>query len=31
MGIDYNHLKNWSFPPIAHQYEAKDSILYALG
>ncbi len=31
MAIDYQKLKNWPFPEIEHRYEAKDTILYALG
>lgn len=31
MAIDYQRLKNWPFPEIEHRYEAKDTILYALG
>lgn len=29
--IDYDMLKNWSFEPREHVYDAKDVILYALG
>ncbi len=31
MPIDYEKLKNWHFPDLEHRYEAKDTILYALG
>ncbi|MGU9979735.1 MaoC/PaaZ C-terminal domain-containing protein [Phreatobacter sp. HK31-P] len=31
MAIDYQKLKNWHFPDLEHRYEAKDTILYALG
>lgn len=31
MPIDYSKLKNWHFPDLEHRYEAKDTILYALG
>lgn len=31
MPIDYDKLKNWRFPDLEHRYEAKDTILYALG
>ncbi len=31
MPIDYDKLKNWHFPDLEHRYEAKDTILYALG
>ena len=31
MAIEYDKLKNWPFREIAHQYAAKDCILYALG
>ncbi|MFN3853529.1 MAG: MaoC/PaaZ C-terminal domain-containing protein [Phreatobacter sp.] len=31
MPIDYNKLKSWPFPDLEHRYEAKDTILYALG
>lgn len=31
MPIDYQKLKNWPFPDLEHRYEAKDTILYALG
>lgn len=31
MPIDYHKLKNWHFPDLEHRYEAKDTILYALG
>jgi len=31
MAIDYHKLKNWPFKPIEQAYDAKDSILYALG
>ena len=31
MPIDYQKLKNWHFPDLEHRYEAKDTILYALG
>ena len=29
--MDYDKIKNWSFPEIEQTYTAKDSILYALG
>lgn len=31
MAIDYQKLKNWHFPDLEHRYEARDTILYALG
>lgn len=31
MPIDYQKLKTWPFPDLEHRYEAKDTILYALG
>jgi len=31
MPIDYQRLKAWPFPELEHRYEAKDTILYALG
>jgi acyl dehydratase len=31
MPIDYLKLKSWPFPDLEHRYEAKDTILYALG
>lgn len=31
MPIDYHKLKNWHFPDLERRYEAKDTILYALG
>jgi acyl dehydratase len=31
MAIDYETLKNWSFPDLEHRYEVRDTILYALG
>lgn len=31
MPIDYGKLKNWSIPDVAQRYEARDTILYALG
>ena len=31
MPIDYARLKAWSFPDREHRFEARDSILYALG
>jgi len=31
MAIDYKKLKSWPFKDIEHRYEAKDTILYALG
>lgn len=31
MAIDYKRLKSWPFKDIEHRYEAKDTILYALG
>jgi len=29
--MDYQHIKNWSFPDVVQDYTAKDTILYALG
>jgi len=29
--MDYTTIKNWHFDDIPHQYEEKDTILYALG
>ena len=29
--MDYDKIKNWSFPEIEQTYTAKDTILYALG
>ena len=29
--MDYDKIKNWSFPDIEQTYTAKDSMLYALG
>ncbi len=31
MAIDYEKLKNWSFPVLEQHYSEKDTILYALG
>ncbi|MFC3229937.1 MaoC/PaaZ C-terminal domain-containing protein [Marinibaculum pumilum] len=31
MTIDYDKLKAWPFPELAHTYSTRDSILYALG
>lgn len=31
MPIDYQKLMTWPFPDLEHRYEAKDTILYALG
>ncbi|MES2635170.1 MAG: MaoC/PaaZ C-terminal domain-containing protein [Pseudomonadota bacterium] len=31
MPLDYERLKNWREPPLRHAWEAKDSIVYALG
>ena len=31
MAIDYAKLKAWHFPDLDHRYQAKDTILYALG
>lgn len=31
MAIDYAALKNWRFADVVHRYDAKDTILYALG
>ena len=31
MAINYQRLKNWSFPEVEHSYRAKDTMLYALG
>lgn len=31
MAIDYEALKNWRFADVMHRYDAKDTILYALG
>jgi acyl dehydratase len=31
MAIDYARLKAWQFPDLDHRYQAKDTILYALG
>jgi acyl dehydratase len=31
MPIDYARLKSWSFPDREHHFEARDTILYALG
>lgn len=31
MGIDYQKLKNRSFPDVVHSFTASDTILYALG
>lgn len=31
MPIDYHHLKNRKFEDVSQRYEAKDTILYALG
>ncbi len=29
--MDYQNIKNWSFPEVVQDYTEKDSILYALG
>jgi acyl dehydratase len=31
MPIDYDKLKNWRIPDVEQRYEARDTILYALG
>jgi hypothetical protein len=31
MAIDYAKLKAWCFVDLEHRYQAKDTILYALG
>jgi acyl dehydratase len=31
MAIDYARLKAWRFPDLEHRYQAKDTMLYALG
>ena len=31
MPLDYNLIKNWTFPDVVQEYTVKDSILYALG
>ncbi|MGO4834586.1 aldehyde dehydrogenase family protein, partial [Rhizobiaceae sp. 2RAB30] len=31
MTIDYETLKNWSFPEVVQSYGWKDTVLYALG
>ena len=31
MAIDYDKLMAWPFPDIEQSYEARDTILYALG
>ncbi|MFO1196654.1 MAG: MaoC/PaaZ C-terminal domain-containing protein [Burkholderiaceae bacterium] len=31
MAIVYEKIKNWPFPPVEHDYKAKDCMLYALG
>ena len=31
MPLDYDKLKNWPFADVEHRYEARDTILYALG
>lgn len=31
MALDYNLIKNWTFPDVVQEYTVKDSILYALG